>query len=92
MIAAFSTGSHAQYQPHPRTSYAQRPPSILPTDRKNQEVRAQRRVVRIHTSPSFPVAKDAIAKANLEVDVESEFRRAREREEIDRELISKNVR
>lgn len=31
-----------------------------------------------------------IAKANLEVDVEAEFRRAREREAIDRDLIGKN--
>jgi hypothetical protein len=32
----------------------------------------------------------AIAKANLEIDVESEFRHAREREAIDRDLIGKN--
>src|SRR5713101_8108479 len=63
IIAAFSTGSQAQYPPHPRTSYAQRPPKRLPTDRKNDEVSAQRRVVRIHTSPSLPVARAAIAKA-----------------------------
>ncbi len=35
---------------------------------------------------------DSIAKANLEVDVESEFRRARERELTDRELIRQNRR
>jgi hypothetical protein len=35
---------------------------------------------------------DGIAKANLEVDIESEFRRAREREELDRQLISKSAR
>ena len=34
---------------------------------------------------------DGIAKANLEVDIESEFRRAREREELDRQLISKSA-
>jgi ribosome maturation factor RimP len=33
---------------------------------------------------------ESIAKANLEVDVESEFRHARERESTDRDLISKN--
>lgn len=44
------------------------------------------------TSGRVRLPIDAIAKANLEVDVDSEFRRAREREEIDRELISKNVR
>ncbi len=37
---------------------------------------------------SIPFAE--IAKANLEVDVEAEFRKAREREATDRELISKN--
>jgi ribosome maturation factor RimP len=35
---------------------------------------------------------EEIVKANLEVDVESEFRLAREREEIDKELIKKNAR
>ncbi|MEK6334118.1 MAG: ribosome maturation factor RimP [Acidobacteriota bacterium] len=34
---------------------------------------------------------DSIAKANLEVDMDSEFRRAREREERDRELTPKRV-
>ena len=34
---------------------------------------------------------DGIVKANLEVDVDSEFRRAREREEVDRQLIGKNA-
>jgi ribosome maturation factor RimP len=38
----------------------------------------------------FPV--DGVAKANLELDVDSEFRRAREREELDRQLIAKNAR
>ena len=37
---------------------------------------------------SIPLAD--IAKANLEVDVEEEFRKAREREAIDRELVRKN--
>ena len=39
------------------------------------------------TSGRVVIAFDWIAKANLEVDVESEFHRAREREAIDRELI-----
>jgi ribosome maturation factor RimP len=34
---------------------------------------------------------DGIVKANLEVDVDSEFHRAREREEVDRQLIGKNA-
>ena len=63
MIAAFSTGSQAQYPPQPKTSYAQRPPRILPMDKKNHEIKAHRRVVRIQTSPSLPVASAAMAKA-----------------------------
>jgi hypothetical protein len=35
---------------------------------------------------------DSIAKANLEVDVENEFRQARERELLDRHLISNSRR
>ena len=38
----------------------------------------------------FPV--DGVVKANLELDVDSEFRRAREQEEVDRQLIAKNAR
>jgi ribosome maturation factor RimP len=44
------------------------------------------------TSGRVQLPIDVIAKANLEVDVDSEFRRAREQEETDRELIGKNVR
>jgi len=39
------------------------------------------------TSGRVVIEFESIAKANLEVDVESEFHRAREREAIDRELI-----
>ena len=39
------------------------------------------------TSGRVAIAFDSIVKANLEVDVESEFHRDREREAIDRELI-----
>jgi ribosome maturation factor RimP len=39
------------------------------------------------TSGTVTIRFDEIVKANLEVDVESEFHRAREREAIDRELI-----
>ena len=44
------------------------------------------------TSGRVRLPIDAITKANLEVDVESEFRRAREREELDRRLIEKSAR
>ena len=40
------------------------------------------------TSGRVTIRFDAIVKANLEVDIESEFHRAREREAIDRELIA----
>ena len=39
------------------------------------------------TSGRVALPLDTIAKANLEVDVETEFHRAREREAIDRDLI-----
>jgi ribosome maturation factor RimP len=42
------------------------------------------------TSGPVKIPFAAIAKANLEIDVESEFRHAREREAIDRDLIGKN--
>ena len=43
------------------------------------------------TSGRVRLPIDSIAKANLEVDMESEFRHAREREERDRELTRKRV-
>ncbi len=43
------------------------------------------------TSGRVQLPIDSIAKANLEVDMESEFRHAREREERDRELTRKRV-
>jgi ribosome maturation factor RimP len=42
------------------------------------------------TSGRVKIPIDGIAKANLEVDVESEFRLAREREALDRQLIKDN--
>src|ERR1051325_4324389 len=42
------------------------------------------------TSGRIAIPFDAIVKANLEVDVENEFRRARERAAIDQDLIGKN--
>ena len=43
------------------------------------------------TSGRVEIPVDKIAKANLEVDVENEFRLAHEREELDRELIKKSA-
>jgi ribosome maturation factor RimP len=43
------------------------------------------------TSGRVKLSIDGIVKANLEVDADSEFRRAREQQELDRQLISKNA-
>jgi ribosome maturation factor RimP len=44
------------------------------------------------TSGRVKLPLDRVVKANLELDVDSEFRQAREREETDRQLIRKNAR
>jgi ribosome maturation factor RimP len=44
------------------------------------------------TSGRLEIPFDAISKANLEIDVENEFRQARESEAIDRDLIKRNRR
>jgi len=44
-------------------------------------------IIEDRTSGRVEIPFDSIAKANLEVDVESEFRQARQRESIDRDLI-----
>ena len=44
------------------------------------------------TSGRVTISFDSIAKANLEVDVENEFRQARERELLDRHLINNSQR
>ena len=44
------------------------------------------------TSGRVQLPIEAIAKANLEIDVENEFRQAREREAIDRDLVKQNQR
>jgi ribosome maturation factor RimP len=44
------------------------------------------------TSGRVGIPIDEIAKANLEVDVDSEFRLARKREELDKELIENSAR
>src|SRR5262249_13922136 len=42
---AFSTGSHAQYPPHPSTAYAQCAPSKIPTVWKHHATIVHRRVM-----------------------------------------------
>jgi ribosome maturation factor RimP len=44
------------------------------------------------TSGRVEIPTDGIVKANLEINVESEFRLAREREETDKELIKRSAR
>ena len=44
------------------------------------------------TSGRLEIPVDEIVKANLEIDVDSEFRMAREREDLDKELIRKTAR
>src|SRR5882757_594273 len=45
MSDAFSTGSHPQYPPHPRTEYAQCDPRKMPQVRNPQVTMVQRRVM-----------------------------------------------
>src|ERR1700693_36410 len=61
---AFSTGSQAQYPPHPSTAYAQPCPSRMPVLWKSHVTMVHRRVVCIHESPGCLVINDAIANAN----------------------------
>jgi ribosome maturation factor RimP len=56
------------------------------------EVESDNVIFEDRTSGRLTIPFDSIVKANLEVDVESEFRQAREREAIDRDLINRNRR
>src|SRR5919206_697209 len=47
---AFSTGSHAQYPPHPSSTYAHHMPSTMPMVRKNQETSDHRRTALSHSA------------------------------------------
>jgi ribosome maturation factor RimP len=49
-------------------------------------------IVEDQTSGRVEIPLDGIVKSNLEADVDSEFRRARDREEVDRELIKNRAR
>ena len=63
IIEAFSTGSHAQKPPQPSSWYAHLPPSMIPILRNIHATIVQRRVVRIHVSPSCLVIMAAMANA-----------------------------
>src|SRR5881394_4323841 len=60
---AFSTGSHAQYPPHPSSTYAHHMPSTMPTVRKNQESNDHRLTTASHSASSRRVINAAIANA-----------------------------
>lgn len=49
-------------------------------------------IVEDQTSGRVEIPLDGIVKSNLEADVDSEFRLARDREEVDRELIKNSAR
>src|SRR6476659_4302605 len=61
---AFSTGSHAQYPPHPSSTYAHHMPSTMPTVLKNQASNAHRLTAANHSASSRRVSSAAIANAN----------------------------
>src|SRR5450830_1347289 len=61
---AFSTGSHAQYPPHPSSTYAHHMPSTIPTVLKNQASKAHRLTAASHPASSRRVSSAAIANAN----------------------------
>ena len=60
---AFSTGSQAQYPPQESTSYAQRPPSVMPAVRKLQATSVEVRERRSQVVPPCPSANADMAKA-----------------------------
>src|SRR5215210_3049058 len=61
---AFSTGSHAQYPPHPSSTYAHHIPRRIPVVLKNQARSAHRRTAASHSASSRLVTNAAIANAN----------------------------
>src|SRR3954466_8396536 len=61
---AFSTGSHPQYPPQPRTEYAQCWPRKMPQVRNSHVTIVQRRVMWIHFSPGYFMISAPSAKAN----------------------------
>src|SRR6476620_617748 len=49
----FSTGSHAQYPPHPSSTYAHHIPSTMPIVRKNHDRSVHRRTMPSHCASSL---------------------------------------
>src|SRR5574341_547216 len=60
---AFSTGSHAQYPPHPSSTYAHHMPRQMPIDRKSQERSVHFRIATSQSASSRLERSAAIAKA-----------------------------
>src|SRR6266550_1054765 len=61
---AFSTGSQAQYPPHPSSTYAHHMPSTIPTVLKNHANNAHRLTAASHSASSLRVSSAAMANAN----------------------------
>src|SRR5690349_4295343 len=61
---AFSTGSHAQYPPHPSSTYAHHMPRTIPVVLKNHEMRVHLRIALSHSASRRRVMSAAIANAN----------------------------
>src|SRR5512146_3163689 len=65
MNDAFSTGSHAQYPPHPNTSYDHHMPAMIAAARNAHDVIVQSRARLIHlSSDSSPDISAPTANAN----------------------------
>src|SRR5688572_13477449 len=59
----FSTGSHAQYPPHPSSTYAHHMPSTMPTVRNSHDSSAHWRTAASHSLSSWRVISAAMTKA-----------------------------
>src|SRR5579871_362139 len=64
MSAAFSTGSQAQYPPHPSTTYDHLAPNMSPMVRQYHAHSIQRRARSTPASSTDPAARPAVTIAN----------------------------
>ena len=61
---AFSTGSQAQYPPHPSSTYAHHMPSVMPTERNTHESNVHLRIACSQPTSSRRERRAATANAN----------------------------
>src|SRR5690349_13663683 len=61
---AFSTGSHAQYPPHPSSTYAHHMPRQMPIERNSHESSVHLRIATSQSASSRFESSAATAKAN----------------------------